>query len=73
MFLRAGLQQIELTKTLLTKADPERAVRIVLDKLARVDSSEQGLASVTFVLIGGIVGMVAEITRRIPPQTGAVK
>jgi len=50
---------------LLTKADPERVMRIVLDKLARLDPSEQGLASATFVLIGGIIGMAAEITRRI--------
>jgi len=50
---------------LLTKTDPERVMRVVLDKLARLDPSEQGLASATFVLIGGIIGMAAEITRRI--------
>ncbi len=50
---------------LLTKTDPERVMRVVLDKLARLNPNEQGLASATFVLIGGIIGMEDEITRRI--------
>ena len=58
---------------LLTKSDPERVMRVVLDKLAKLDTNEQGLASATFVLIGGIVEMEDEITWRIPPPIGAVK
>ena len=53
---------------LLTKSDPEKVIRTVLDKLRTLQGQEQAAAATTFVIIGGILGIEEEIERRIDSQ-----
>ena len=50
---------------LLTKTDPERVIRVVLDKLARLNGEEKKDASATFMLLGGILGIEEDLRKRI--------
>ncbi len=50
---------------LLTKVDPERVIRVVLEKLDRMTGQEQQDAAGTFVLLGGILGIEKELRSRI--------
>jgi len=50
---------------LLTKTDPEKVIRVVIDKLRTLSGEEQEKAASTFVIIGGILGIEAEVERRL--------
>ena len=50
---------------LLTKVDPERVIRVVLEKLDRMTGQEQQDAAATFVLLGGILGIEKDLRSRI--------
>ena len=49
---------------LLTKTDPEKVIRVVFDKLRTLSGEEQGTAAYTFAVLGGIIGVEDELTRR---------
>ena len=50
---------------LLTKTDPERVIRVVLEKLNRLDGEEKKDAAATFLLLGGILGVEEDLRKRI--------
>lgn len=50
---------------LLTKANPERVIRVVLEKLASLEGEEKRDAAATFILLGGILGMEEDIRQRL--------
>ena len=50
---------------LLTKADSERVIRVVLEKLNRLDGEEKKDAAATFLLLGGILGVEEDLRKRI--------
>lgn len=49
---------------LLTKSDPERVMRVVMDKIRTLSGEEQQTAAATFVILSGIIGMEDEVERR---------
>ena len=50
---------------LLTKTDPEKVIRVVMEKLRTLSGAEQEVAASTFVIIGGILGIEGELERRL--------
>ncbi len=50
---------------LLTKTDPERVIRVVLEKLDRMNGEERQDATATFLLLGGILGIEEDLRSRI--------
>ena len=50
---------------LLTKTDPEKVIRVVIEKLRTLSGEQQREAATTFVLLGGIIGMAADLKRRL--------
>jgi len=50
---------------LLTKTDPERVIRVVLEKLRRLNGEERKDAAATFLLLGGILGIEEDLRKRI--------
>ncbi len=50
---------------LLTKTDPERVIRVVLEKLNRLHGEEKKDAAATFLILGGILGMEEDLRKRI--------
>ncbi len=50
---------------LLTKADPERVIRVVLEKLGRLTGEEKKDAASTFLILGGIMGIEQDLRKRI--------
>jgi predicted transposase YdaD len=50
---------------LLTKSDPEKVMRVVLEKLRLLSGEEQEIATTSFVILSGIIGMEEEVERRL--------
>lgn len=50
---------------LLTKTDPERVIRVVIEKLHALRGEQQREAAATFVLLGGIINLEEELKRRL--------
>ncbi len=53
---------------LLTKSDPERVSRVVLQRLRTLSGEEQQKAASTFVILGGILGIEKELERRLQDE-----
>ena len=53
---------------LLTRCDPEKVIRVVLDKLRTLDPNTQQTAASTFFIIGGILGIEDELKRRVAAE-----
>lgn len=49
---------------LLTKSDPEKVMRVVFDKIRALSGEEQEIASTSFVILSGIIGIEEEVERR---------
>ena len=50
---------------LLTKTDPERVIRVVLERLNRLNGEEKKDAAATFLILGGILGIEEDLRKRI--------
>jgi hypothetical protein len=50
---------------LLTKSDPEKVIRVVLGKLRLLSGEEQEIATTSFVILSGLIGMEEEVERRL--------
>jgi hypothetical protein len=49
---------------LLTRTDPERVVRVVLERLNRLEGEEKKDATSAFLLLGGILGIEQDLQKK---------